>query len=235
MQNRWFGDKNDYPKYSLIRHLLAEGIQVGFNWMLNPDESNPNPNFIQFLNNRVAYSSFDLDVFDYLESKVLHQGIRNVSAMETGGPIATCRFFSELVPDDRSKRPQYIERFLTNVGDADLLFFDPDTGIETRAGVTNATHKKFVFLNELQLVFERGYSVLVYQHLSRMVEDRAFYLREHVEDVATALQTDSVYPFRTEEVGFLLVIQPEHDGRVQDAMDTAMNVWRGWPLWRPKL
>ena len=28
MQNRWFGDKNDYLKYSVIRHLLVNGLDV---------------------------------------------------------------------------------------------------------------------------------------------------------------------------------------------------------------
>lgn len=203
--------------------------------MLNPDDGKPNLNFIQYLKNREAYSSLDQEVFDHLERMVLQRGIRNVSAMETSGPITACRFFSEHIPEDRSGRPQYIERFLIKAGNADLLFFDPDTGIETRTPPRGAEHKKYVFLNELRSTFDRGYSILVYQHLSRMVEDRAFYLREHLEDVVTALHTDRVYPFRTEEVGFLLVTQPEYDGRLQSALNNAMDAWRELPLWRPKL
>ncbi len=235
MQNRWFGDKNDYLKYSIIRHIrFYGGLDVAINWMLTPNAGKPDPGKTRYLNNR-DLRHFDPDVFDYLAEVINSRNVRDVAAMEVGGPIEGGRFFSEAVPDDKSERPEFLQRFLDSAGDVGLLFFDPDTGIETRTTPSGAAHKKFILLSELREAFQSGHSVLIYQHLARLVRDRAFHLREHVDDVAEALETDHVIPFRAEEVGFVLVTQPKHDSYLQHAMDSAVGAWRELPFWRPKL
>ena len=236
MNNQYFADERDYLKYSVIRHLLANEIDVAFHWMLTPGAGGRNPDKTSYLRDPEHRDrSFDPQVFDYLREQAIQLQQFNVSTMETGGPISACRFFSQAVPDDKSKRPEFLQRFLNTAGDVPLLFFDPDTGIEPRTTPTGAERKKFVLLSELHKAFQSGYSVLVYQHLSRIVRDRAFYLRQHVEDVAEALNTDLVFPFRAEEVGFVLVTQPEHDTDLQRAMDSAVDAWRNLRFWRPKL
>ena len=44
VRNQWFGDKNDYLKYSVIRHFMSDGhLGVAVNWMLTPDTGIPDP------------------------------------------------------------------------------------------------------------------------------------------------------------------------------------------------
>ena len=65
MKNQYFGDINDYRKYSLLRLLSGHGkISTAVCWMLTPDDLRPDGHRIQYLREPEKWRKFDPAVFD---------------------------------------------------------------------------------------------------------------------------------------------------------------------------
>ena len=62
---------------------------------------------------------YDPPVYDMTGADVLEKGV-----------LGECRFFSCKVPNDELARYEYFEEFIEFAVGADLVFFDPDIGIE---------------------------------------------------------------------------------------------------------
>lgn len=52
MKNQYFGDINDYRKYSLLRAIIrAGGFRIMAAWMLTPDDASTDGKFVSYLEN----------------------------------------------------------------------------------------------------------------------------------------------------------------------------------------
>ena len=106
---------------------------------------------------------------------VVH-GERSVAAVEASGalPADTDFFGDKLVfrPADAkaSKRRNWLEAGLRAVKHADLVFADPDNGLEVDSiGSLSAKGPKYVYYNDLRPCWKRGQSLIIYQHIARHV------------------------------------------------------------------
>ena len=100
--------------------------------------------------------------------------------------------------------------------DRDLVFFDPDNGLEVKSANGEETIKKYVLLNEVAKHYGAGRSVLVYQHHGNALPHRAF-VKEKAAKLRAVLADASVSAFDTPHVVFLLAARPEHAKRVVTA------------------
>lgn len=81
MKNQYFGDVNDYRKYSLLRHLeQSTGLSLALCWMLTPSDGSNDGQSTQYLRNPQSWRHIDLPLFDFLSRTVIETGNRNVSA-----------------------------------------------------------------------------------------------------------------------------------------------------------
>ena len=90
-----------------------------------------------------------------------------------------------------------------------MVFLDPDNGIEIpskRLGTKDSG--KYVFWGEITRAYERGHSLVIYQHFIR--ESRDAYIARLAAQLAGRLQAPLVDSFRTANVVFFLVARPEH-------------------------
>lgn len=129
--------------------------------------------------------ALDPVVFDEL-AKIIAAGERSVSAVQASAILTGVRFHPALLGDQPGVRERHFNEIWQTLGPRDLVFFDPDNGLEVasvRAGARNCC--KYVFLEEVALGARR--SVCVYQHFPRVkrflyIEGALARLREHFPD-----------------------------------------------------
>jgi hypothetical protein len=238
MQNRYVGDISDYVKLSILR-ALSPGYRLGVAWWLYPDESHDeDARHIGYLQRSDLWWHFDPQLFDTLE-QIVKSGQRNVRALETANILSGAIFASEMIPvaglitDRPNLRRQWYETVQRALERADLVFVDPDSGIEPVVHSDNSSRAgKRILLSELWALARPGRCLIVrhYQPLRKdggpdAMRNWADRLRECGFDTVDALRSRA-YSARV----FFLLNAPA-DIR-QRAEHIATN-WRGWITWHP--
>jgi hypothetical protein len=225
VKNQYFGDINDYRKYGLLRLLSGCGeITTGICWMLTTDDGRTDGGFIQYLSQPEKWRHYDPRLFDYLRELVLSRNLRSVAAIEVPAILPSCRFAPGLLPDDADGRALYFETFDAIAKGSDLVFFDPDNGIEVRSKPYGRKgSSKYVYWRELIEYFSAGHSLLVYQHFPRVKRDR--FIEALAREFAGKTGTQEVYSFRTRRVLFLVAPQERHRRFFEARSQKVAEVW----------
>jgi len=110
-------------------------------------------------------------------------GNRNVAALEAAQLISDASFFSEPLTtigsghDRRLGRRAWFQRAREAVAGCDVLFLDPDNGLETaNYSLGSAKAGKSVALAELEALRHPGRTIIVYHHQTRMAGGHLFEL-----------------------------------------------------------
>jgi hypothetical protein len=225
MKNQYFGDINDYRKYGLMRVLSGYGeISTAACWMLTPDDGRTDGSFTDYLHQPEKWRYFDESLFDHLRELVLHQNLRDVRGAETVTILPSCRFAPGVLPDDAEGRVSYFETFAAVTEGCDLIFFDPDNGIEVKSKPYGRKHSsKYLYWHEIEDSFSAGHSLLIYQHFPR--EKRDPYIKSKARELAEKTGAREVFSFRTPRVLFLLAAQNEHLRFFQGRAKVVTKVW----------
>ena len=225
MKNQYFGDINDYKKYSLLRLLTNYGqIETAVCWFLTRDDDGSDGNRVKYLQQPDEWRSYDSILYEYLQESVLQRGIRDVKILENSDILVNCRFYTETVDDDIKLREAYFNRFLEFAKGVDLVFFDPDNGLEVksvRRGKRNSS--KYLYWNEVKASYNAGYSILIYQHFPRM--QRELYIRNLVQQFKAITEVGSIFYYKTRHVVFFLLTQPKHEGLFIENNANILNTW----------
>jgi len=210
VKNQYFGDINDYRKYGLLRLLSGSGeIRTAICWMLTPDDGGTDGRHIKYLEHPERWRHFDPPLYDHLRELVLGQNLRHVRGAETTAILPSYRFAPGLLPDDVEGRAKYFETFMDIAGDCDLIFFDPDNGVEVKSKPYGRNDSsKYVYWRELIESFSAGHSLLIYQHCPRVQRD--LFIRNIARELAEKTGAREVYSFGTPNVLFLLAPQERH-------------------------
>jgi len=208
LKNQYFGDVNDYRKYGLLRILTGGGkIKTAVCWMLTPNDNRGDGGFTAYLEQLGKwrdYGGYDEDLFDHLKRCVLDHGLRNVSEIENSNLLPSCTFFSEVVPDERAARAAYHARALDTARGCDLVFFDPDNGIEVGTKpIGRKDSSKYLYWHEIDDFWKAGHSLLIYQHFPRLPRDA--FIEGRARELIHKTGTPEVISFRTSHVVFFLV------------------------------
>jgi len=225
MKNQYFGDINDYRKYGFLRALTQHTeLRLCVNWMLTPDDGRTDGNQIDYLKRPKRWASLDPNLFEYLRECVLTNGDRRVSLIERSGLLHSTTYFSEKVPRSQSKRNLLFQRMLSAADDCDLVFLDPDNGIEvpsTPYGQRGS--EKYVYWREIRCLFNHGYSLLIYQHFPRV--ERSTYIANIVDRLTDELKIDEVIAIESRKVLFLLMPQRSQKETLKNASMEAARIW----------
>ena len=180
MQDRYFGDVGDYAKYALLRAIgrqLKPLSKLGVIWYFFPDEShNGDGRHVTYLMSD-GYRSLDPELHDTIAAllKVGRRRVAEVSASAILPPstiyfqvptigIATVKGRSERL----AARTHWFQHALAATRGADVVFLDPDNGVEV-ASVPKYAPKagKYVYWDEIEELWQEGRSLVVYHHLNR--------------------------------------------------------------------
>ncbi len=225
VKNQYFGDINDYRKYGLLRLLSVHGeIKTALCWMLTADDSRTDGRLTKYLEQPAKWRKFDPPLFDHLRELVLGQNLRDVRGAETPAILPSCRFAPGLLPDDAEGRAKYFQAFRELAKDCDLIFFDPDNGIEVKSKLYGRKDSsKYVYWQELVEAFDAGHSLLIYQHCPRV--KRSPFVERIARDLANKTGAPEVYSFRTPRVLFLLAPHERHQKFFEVRSQKVEEVW----------
>jgi len=224
MKDKYFADLKDYRKYGLLRELATAGLRLGVCWMLTDRDDRPGGDDTSYWHNPKRWRRFDPELFDFLTRCRAHPEFRTVRMAREWNLIPNALFWEELLRDDVPSRKTYFEGALTALRETDLIFFDPDMGLEIpskKFGLKGSS--QHVFLDEVHRAFGSGHSVLIYQHYPR--ENRQAVWNRRAEQLAESLRRQSIRGFATAHVLFLLAAQPGHMAAVDRASYALLQRW----------
>src|SRR6218665_3886341 len=135
MQDRYAGDIGDYLKFALLR-ALPEGARLAIGWCLPPDEGhNDDGRHVGYLAQPDRWRQVDPGLFGAL-GQMVGAGARSVAEIEGAALFPRAAFHSTPVPFGprrREGRLSWIRELHRVAADSDILFLDPDNGIDVHA------------------------------------------------------------------------------------------------------
>lgn len=170
MQDDYVGDIGDYGKYGLLRKANAAGLSLSVNWYRTIKDKNSKQNdgkYTNYLQQANNYRHYDPELFDALYKIVELDKDRTLERIEKSN-LLSARFFSEFMNPNRQF--WHIKAF-EETKNSDVVFLDPDNGLESKRMFeqAEATFKHVKWL-ELRDYYERGQSVILYQHRPQMMK-----------------------------------------------------------------
>jgi len=150
MQDRYAGNIGDFGKLALLRCLM-EGRRLAVCWyMTNGEEDDERSNkSFDYLERPEEFRHLAPEIFDTLHGIFGKSGagVRGVPALEGSGLLPNAVFHRTEVPRGLAMRRQWSEQLVGAVGTADLVFLDPDNGIQgTRLTPKHVALAEFVAL-----------------------------------------------------------------------------------------
>ena len=225
MKNQYVGDINDYKKYGLIRLLSGHGqIKTAICWVLTEDDNRTDGRKIRYLSQPGKWSNFDPILYEHLNRLVLKRELRSVNHIEKDNILDNCRFYKDIIYDSVESREHFFNKFHKFSKGVDLVFFDPDNGIEIKSIPRGKrSSSKYIYWNEIKASYEAGHSIMIYQHFPR--KPREPFLRDLVHKFRNIIHVCQVFSYCTYHAAFILVPQPCHQEMFLENSDKVKEVW----------
>jgi len=227
MKNQYFGDVNDYRKYGLLRAIsLNTYWNLLVAWMLTPNDGGPDGGFRSYLEAPDTWARYDYALFRGLVDLLRSPPQPSVSLIEGSDLLPRASYYSAVVPNTRRERDAWRDGLLRAAKDVDLVFLDPDNGIEVPSKpIGRKGSSKYVTWDEIKGLWNAGSSLLIYQHFRR--ECRDTFVQRMAEDLRSRVDADFVEAFRTPHVLFLLAAQDRHAQKFVDNVSFLAERWNG--------
>lgn len=238
MQNRYTADLGDFGKYGMLRAIFNNSdLKLGVNWYLTSDESHNNDGkYITYLDeskseNIKRFKACDPELY-YLMKEIKDIGNRSVSEVEKRPVLPGASFYSGLLDykgialDGRQHyRNQWAQKGLDILQDCDVVFFDPDNGLETPStGKCSDKAVKYVYIDELSKYFSRGQSLIIYNHRCR--EKREKYEQRFKRLYNAILGSENIFYLsynRGTTRDFIFVLHPKHRDAILKGVFDLLN------------
>jgi len=227
MKNQYFGDIHDYRKYGLLRALQSNGDgRLLVAWMFTPDDGGQDGRFRAYLDDPDTWAKYDAELFAGLARLLDSTTQLSVSLIEGTALLPRTSYYSAVVPDDRRGRDLWREGLLRAASGADLVFLDPDNGIEVPSKpVGRKGSSKYVTWSEIEALWKLRCSILIYQHFRR--EARESFASRMAQELRDHTDAPWVEAFRTPHVLFLLAAQERHEAWLRSAVPVIHQRWNG--------
>ena len=235
MKNQYVGDINDYKKYGLIRVLAGDGehaFRVGVFWMLTEDDESNDGNILEYLGHPTKWQHYDPQLFNKLHSIIHTHCKRTVSLVQKLGILPNATFADKLLSDDVKLRKNDFSSALDSFNAHEIIFFDPDNGLEIKSKpLGRKNSNKFLYFSEVQDAFNRGHSLVIYQHFPFIKHD--LYITDRIRQLRETTNTSMVFSASTSRVCFFIVSQPNHIQHFKNRLDVLRNRWGSQFVQRP--
>ena len=246
MQNRYVGDVGDFAKHGLLRFLSGmtdpddgKQLRVGLLWYMHHDEGhNLHGSHTGYLKpspeNRDEYGTCDPKLWNTL-AHLLSQGNRCVHCAEEAGLLpgdtlfydAQLHYLPKMLGEvRRTIRNHWFQTGLKATEGADLVCCDPDNGIAADKIMYQKKGPKFAYMTDLQALWERGQSLVVYQQMvmnqkgPQMVKEKSGLLRSGLgaEPIPLWFNKGSARVF-------FVIPQPQHKELIEERIDRFLQGW----------
>jgi hypothetical protein len=182
VRHNFVNDIGDYAKYALLRALCANGqttIRLGVIWYLTDHTEQNGDGRKRAHLSQDGWGTLDPDLLEsmrLIEGTLASQDELNVRLIEASGILPPdTAYFSEAIPRVErsvhqrvSAREAWFSRAQKAVARCNLVFLDPDNGLEVRSvPITSPLASKYATVSEIAALLENGTGVVLYQHGSR--------------------------------------------------------------------
>ncbi|QFR33827.1 hypothetical protein [Ancylobacter sp. TS-1] len=237
MKEQYVGDISDYRKYALLRALAAGGAnRIGVCWMLTAPDGRTDGGKLAYLQQPERHRAFDPNLFDILAHVAAEPDRRRLESIEASGAVPGATYFNTVLSDNVRDRATYMVACKAALATAELIFFDPDNGLEVALRKGRKGSSKFLYLDEVAAFYAAGKSLLIYQHFPRI--EREAFIAECAARLRAVVPDADLWAFRTAHVVFLLLFHPSSPTSLVKAGRATCNRWpsdfvRGYPVSSP--
>lgn len=226
MNDCYAGDIGDFCKYGLLRAIFktTNDKKLGINWyQTDLGKKGKHYAYLEF-NNKLGRTikMFDETLYNSLSpfNDPSYRKIENVEGINIL-PKNTIPF-NDFVPE-KPERKSWHKRALQHLNKADIVFLDPDNGIEIGSNPFSIEH---VRLEELIDYYVRGKSVIFYSHRPRFENTIKFNNRFSV--LNGHFEHSNIRRIRTPRGGqrdYCFILRPEHK-TINTRLDAFLNKWK---------
>lgn len=219
MQNKYIGDIGDFSKYLLLQYLCVnQELSLGINWFFNEFDNN------DYSKIKIPddYSNIDKLLFDNLKDCKSVEDIKKSAIF----PESTL-YYSEQIKIE-IKRLNWFRDSLDKLKNQDVLFFDPDNGLEVSScGKLSKGAVKYVFFDEIIEAFSKEKTIVIYQHINH---NHSF--EEHVKlrieqlEISLGIAKESIkaISFKNDKRRFYLtIVNDKHKNNVSKLLKMSSN------------
>ncbi|QWG17313.1 hypothetical protein KMZ68_20425 [Bradyrhizobium sediminis] len=220
MRIRHIGGIGDFGKLALLRHLM-QGRRLAVCPYLTgaDDEVKDFDKHFDYLRRPDEFRHLAPDLFDQLVEIVSGRTVADpLAALQTSRVLENAIFLRHEVPKQTSLRPLWAEGLVNSVSGANLVFLDPDNGIQGKR-LTN----RHVALAEIAALRLKGRVLIIGHHQSgRKAEVK--YLADQMKDLGYNL----VEIVRLRLVASCLYVILDQDEDMADATARFVRKWGSW-------
>ncbi len=181
MRNDYVGDISDFVKFGVLRRLfLQQEIRLGVAWFLNKDnEATADGKKVKYLHTACGHRNLkdrDPDLHKKL-ARVVFGGRRDVAELQRaeilpGGtkfhnePISVANLPKGAKSSQRARlahREIWFSRAVFQLAESDVIFVDPDNGMEVGIKKHQDKSAKYVFFDELRRFYDHKQSLIIIQ------------------------------------------------------------------------
>ena len=189
MKNQYVADINDYNKYLLLSDFSKVYDVIDVCWMLTDDDYGRDGAKTKYLFDESKRK--DTLIYDYLKGLVI-SNVKNVRAIENGKIIPVRKYYHKI--QEIPAPPDLPE----------LLFLDPDNGLEVKSTPPNSPNsERYVYYSDIKPIIEQGCDVLVYQHYPRV--NRREYHLYRTQEIKSKINDVRVAHISMGMVDFILI------------------------------
>ena len=218
MKNQYFGDITDYRKFGILRVLEKAGIKIGVCWMLTPHDGSGHGGCVCYKNGA------DSELHEFLQG-CIHANKRNIKELENSEMLRHARYFSDCLPVFvGGERRGYFDLAREEFKGMDLVFFDPDTGIEPKS----LDPERHIEKSEIKKTWDAGFSILIIQFPSRKKNATVSIQQElKQQELENLTQCPDVHCFRFRKHAFFyLLAQKKHKKKIEAAKQKIEQNWK---------
>lgn len=221
MQGRHVGEIRDFGKLALLRHLM-QGRRLALCSCLSGanGEVRDQSRYFDYLGRPDKFRHLAPEVFDQLvQVAVSHTPNADpMAALRTSGVLGDAIFLRHKVPRQTALRPAWAELLVNSVADADLVFLDPESGIQG-----NRLTDRHIALAEIAALRLKDRALVIGHHQSgRKAEVK--YLADRMKSIGC----DMVEIVRLRLVASYLLVILDQDAVMSEATATFVRKWGDW-------
>jgi len=218
MQIQYIGGIGDFGKFALLRHLMQDR-RLAVCWYLTgaSDEAKNRDKHFEYLRRPEAFRHLAPELYDRLAefARGRHALADPLTALQSRGVLENAVFIRKEIPKKASLRPLWAEGLVNSVSGANLVFLDPDNGIEGQR-LTN----RHVALAEIAALRQKGRVLIISHHQSgRKAEVK------YLADRMKSLGCDGVQIVRLRLVTSCLYVIVDHDKAMTELTATFVRRW----------
>jgi hypothetical protein len=216
VKDQYAADVNDYLKYALLRALsAAHRGRLHVCWMLTAPDGRSDGSRLSYLSFPERFRGLDPPLFDELLGIVTERR-RSVQAIQDATVLPGARFHSALLLDRSDAREEYLRAFWKASGKEELVFFDPDNGLEVRSTPPGRRgSSKYLYWDELAVALGERRAVCVYQHFPRVA--REAYVGGRLTQMRERFPGHDCFAVSTSLVAYMICARPASAERLLSA------------------